>query len=102
MFLESLFKNCLFMNPLRIQTCITAVYNTNNSNQTKVNDEDTDQAGLLRFNIPEHTPIIFNEVGGRALHRTEVKELYKESEQEELSGVMPIWIIDVLVNVKLK
>jgi len=39
------------------------------------------------------------EVAGRTLHRTEVRELSKESEQETLSNVMPLWIIDPLVNV---
>ena len=99
-FLESLFKTCLFINPLRIQTCITAIYNT--SNQTKTGnggDEEQEQAGLLRFNIPEHTPIIFSEVAGRTLHRVEARDLGKESEQETLSNVMPLWIIDALVNV---
>jgi len=96
-FLESLFKNCLFINPLRVQTCLTVIYSPITNNKP-TSDEEQNQAGLLRFNIPEHTPIIFSEVSGRTLHRTEVKELSKESEQETLSNVMPLWIIDSLVN----
>ena len=88
-----------------MQTCTTVIYSSittsNNGGITnKATDEEQSQAGLLRFNIPEHTPIIFSEVGGRTLHRTEVKELSKENEQENLSNVMPLWIIDTLVNVK--
>ena len=106
-FLESLFKNCLFINPIRVQTCTTVIYSSittsNNGGITnKVTDEEQSQAGLLRFNIPEHSLIIFSEVGGRTLHRTEVKELSKENEQESLSNVMPLWIIDTLVNVDFK
>lgn len=97
-FLESLFKNCVFINPMRIQTCETVVYSNTANNASKANEEDGTKSGLLRFNIPEHTPIIFSEISGRTLLRTEVKELSRESEQETLSSVIPLWIIDAIVN----
>ena len=55
-FLESLFKNCLFINPIRVQTCTTVIYSSittsNNGGITnKVTDEEQSQAGLLRFNL---------------------------------------------------
>jgi len=65
----------------------------------KENSEDSNQAGLLRFNIPEHITIIFSEVAGRTLYRIEVKELSRESEQNSLSNVIPTWIIDALLGV---
>jgi len=98
-FLESLFKSCLFINPIRIQTCETVIYsNPPNAGGSKTNEEEQKKPGLLRFNIPEHTPIIFSEVAGRTLLRIEVKDLSKENEQETLSNVMPLWIIDAIVN----
>lgn len=57
--MESLFKNCLFINPLRVQTCLTVIYSPITNNKP-TSDEEQNQAGLLRFNIPEHTPIIFS------------------------------------------
>ena len=58
------------------------------------------QAGLLRFNIPEHTPIIIGEVAGRTLHRIEVREIARDHEQQQhLQTVMPAWIVDVLQGV---
>lgn len=100
-FLESLFKNCVFMNPMRVQICETVVYSNSANianNASKTIEEEQAKAGLLRFNIPEHTPIIFSEVAGRTLHRIELKDLSKEPEQETLSSVMPLWIIDAIVN----
>ena len=105
-----------------MQTCATVIYSSISSSKSS-NEDEQNQAGLLRFNISDHIPIIFSlvliiysflfsffwfqnlkfhfksEVSGRTLHRTEVKELSKESEQETLSNVMPMWIIDPLVNV---
>lgn len=95
------------MNPLKSQTCETVIYSNNtNVNAAKgalkaTGDEEQTSAGLLRFNIPEHTPIIFSEIAGRTLERIEVKDLSKESEQDKISAVMPLWIIDAIVNVSL-
>jgi len=71
----------------------------NNTPSFKTSEQEQTKPGLLRFNIPEHTPIIFSEVAGRTLHRTDVRDLTKETEQEVLSSVMPLWIIDAIVNV---
>ena len=89
---------------MRVQTCETVVYSNSANianNASKTIEEEQAKAGLLRFNIPEHTPIIFSEVAGRTLHRIELKDLSKEPEQETLSSVMPLWIIDAIVNVTL-
>ena len=93
----------MFINPLKSQTCETVIY-SNNANAitkgaVKTTEEEQTGAGLLRFNIPEHTPIIFSEVAGRTLERIEVKDFSKESEQEKISSVTPLWIIDAIVNV---
>lgn len=104
-FLESLFKSCSFIYPTPNPICMTIIpapvplaAATNSSNSE---EQQPGQAGLLRFNIPEHTPIIFSEVAGRTLHRIEVRDLSRESEQQALSSVMPSWIIDPLVNKSL-
>ena len=110
-FLESLFKNCLFIYPFQIQTCSSVIVSQSNNNSNSVtsndgskcsikeNPEDSNQAGLLRFNIPEHITIIFSEVAGRTLYRIEVKDLSRENEQNSLSNIMPSWIIDALLGV---
>jgi WD repeat-containing protein 48 len=103
-FLESLFKSCLFINPHQMQTCSTVIVSssTNSSAQSNTNKEDEqNQAGLLRFSIPDHITIIFSEVAGRTLHRIEVRDMARESEQQTLSNVIPNWIIDALLGVSL-
>ena len=67
-FLESLFKNCLFINPLRVQTCSTVIYSSVSNSKTSSADDDQNQAGLLRFNIPDHIPIIFSLVSNNHLY----------------------------------
>ena len=112
-FLESLFKNCLFIYPFQIQTCTSVIVSQTNTNtnannlgngdvakaHAKENFDESNQPGLLRFNIPEHITIIFSEVAGRALYRIEVKEMSRESEQNALSNVIPTWINDALLGV---
>lgn len=112
-FLESLFKTCLFIYPYQIQTCSTVIVSQSTNNATnslnsneatakvniKENVDDSNQAGLLKFNIPEHITIIFSEVAGRSLYRIEVKELSRENEQNSLSNIIPSWIIDALLGV---
>lgn len=98
-FLESLFKNCPLLNPNQLQICGSVIMNTqtNSTPQSIISkDVERDKPGLLRFNIPEHTPIILSELAGRTLHRLEVKDLSKESEQQILSKVIPTWISDAL------
>jgi hypothetical protein len=49
--------------------------------------------------INDHIPIIFSEIAGRTLFRIEYKDVGKESEQQSLTNVLPIWILDPLTNV---
>jgi hypothetical protein len=113
-FLESLFKNCTFLNPSHLDTCTNVVMSqsanqNNNSNSSgaggdkspnKNSDEQQQgQPGLLRFTVPEHTPVIFSEVAGRTLYRLEVRDMSKDSEQQPLVNVMPTWIVDALFGV---
>ncbi|CAF0757335.1 unnamed protein product [Brachionus calyciflorus] len=102
-FLESIFKTCPFLNPNQQQTCSNVIMPQNSQQSSTpqsiiTKDSDTNQAGLLRFNIPDHTPIIFSEVAGRTLHRLEVRDLNKESEQQILSNIIPSWIVDALLG----
>lgn len=129
-FLESLFKTCAFVNPSRLETCsnvvmsqsATANQNTTNSTTTMTttpgspgsNNDSNDssvngsggggggQPGLLRFTIPEHTPVVFSEVAGKCLYRLEIRDMSKDSEQQPLANVMPSWIVDALFGVSLK
>ena len=49
--------------------------------------------------INDHIPIIFSEIASRTLFRIEYKDVGKESEQQSLTNVLPIWILDPLTNV---
>lgn len=109
-FLESLFKTCSFVNPARLDTCTNVVMPQASSSSTTTNtpgspgsaDETNGvsaQPGLLRFTIPDHTPVVFGEIGGRCLYRLEVRDMSKDSEQQPLANVMPSWIVDALFGV---
>jgi WD repeat-containing protein 48 len=118
-FLESVFKSCLFLNPLRQETCTNVIIsnaktNANSSGASangvggsedaglksgEENEEENVAAGLLRFNIPEHTTLIVSELGGRAMYRLEVRDLARETEQSPFANVLPSWIIDALLGV---
>jgi hypothetical protein len=138
-FLESLFKNCIYLNPLKLDTCTnTSVIISTPQNQqqqqqqqqnSQINELDNNvmkdeggggdddantssstkttasglvgNAGLLRFNIPDHTTLILSEQGGKTIYRLDLKDLSKESEQT-LSQVIPAWIIDALLGVNFK
>ena len=113
--LESLFKTCTFVNPSRLETCTNVVMPQSTSSATAAastalspGDEATvssssgqvaAQPGLLRFSIPEHTPVVFSEVAGRCLYRLEVRDMSKDAEQQPLANVMPSWIVDALFGV---
>lgn len=117
-FLESLFKNCLFLNPKQVQICQTLIHSNgastnsanNNVNDTNGNKQETNtttnksdadteatRSGLLRFNIPEHIPIIISEVAGRIIHRFELRELNEDS--ETLNNAIPSWVVDAISGV---
>ena len=54
----------------------------------------------LLHNCPfVYCPIIFSEIAGRKLYRIEYKDVGKESEQQSLTNLLPIWILDPLTNV---
>jgi len=54
-----------------------------------------------RLKIPDHTPIIFGEVGGRNLLRIESKDVTDENEQQNLNSVLPQWVIEPLMSKNL-
>lgn len=121
MLLESLFKSCSFLNPNRLDTCNNAIYNpranaaaaaaaaAQQSEEMVTNENERNgsigggsgsgEAGLLRFNIPDHTTMIVSEVAGRTLYRLEVKDLIKESESGTFAKSLPSWIHDALLIV---
>jgi WD repeat-containing protein 48 len=116
-FLESLFKSCSFLNPLKQETCTNVIISNPKSNansggnssamsnaddnlKNEENEEENMAAGLLRFNIPDHTTLIISEVAGRTLHRLEVRDLARETEQGTFANVLPTWIIDALLGVR--
>ncbi len=118
-FLESLFKSCSFLNPLKQDTCTNVIISNPKSNtgsagsggssnamnttddniKSDENEEENVAAGLLRFNIPEHTTLIISEVAGRTMHRLEVRDLARETEQGTFANVLPTWIVDALLGV---
>jgi hypothetical protein len=85
MLLDALFKNCPFVN---IQQ---------NGTTTSIADDASTVARRLR--IPDHTPIIFSEIAGRTLYRIDYKDTGREEEQQQLTNLLPLWIIDPIVNV---
>ncbi|XP_015922477.1 WD repeat-containing protein 48 isoform X2 [Parasteatoda tepidariorum] len=50
------------------------------------------------FSIPEHTPVIFSEVGGRTLLRLLVGDAGRETEELLLHETIPSWVTDVVVS----
>lgn len=84
--LEALLRNCPFVNPTQQQQSSSL-----NSNEKKENT----------IKISDHTPITFSEIAGRTLYRVEYKDIGRESEQQSLTSVLPMWIIDPLTNVNL-
>ena len=51
------------------------------------------------LHIDAHIPLTFSEIAGRTLYRVEHKNVGLESEQQSLTNVLPIWILDPLTNV---
>ncbi|XP_035231872.1 WD repeat-containing protein 48-like isoform X1 [Stegodyphus dumicola] len=49
------------------------------------------------FSVPEHTPVIFSEVGGRTLLRLLVGDAGRETEELLLHETVPAWVTDVVV-----
>jgi WD repeat-containing protein 48 len=118
-FLESLFKNCLYLNPKQVQICQTLIHSnssstnsTSNTNANEINgnkqennsttnkidaDIEANRSGLLRFNIPEHIPVLISEVAGRIIHRFELRELSEDS--ETLNNSIPSWVVDAISGV---
>ncbi len=64
-----------------------------------MNPNQQNEMKLNSLQIPEHIPITFSEIAGRTLYRVERKDVGNESEQQSLTNVLPIWIVDPLTNV---
>ena len=70
----------------------------NNSTTNKIDaDIEANRSGLLRFNIPEHIPVLISEVAGRIIHRFELRELSEDS--ETLNNSIPSWVVDAISGV---
>ncbi|XP_076371088.1 WD repeat-containing protein 48 isoform X1 [Tachypleus tridentatus] len=50
------------------------------------------------FNVPDHTPVIFSEVGGRTLLRLLVGDAGRDTEELLLHETVPPWVTDVVVS----
>ncbi|XP_052096938.1 WD repeat-containing protein 48-like isoform X2 [Mytilus californianus] len=50
------------------------------------------------FCVPGHTPVIFCEVGGRALFRLLARDAGGDTEQMLLNETVPSWVVDVVVH----
>ena len=53
------------------------------------------------FSVPGHTPVIFCEVGGRALFRLLARDAGGDTEQMLLNETVPSWVVDVVVHVSI-
>ncbi|XP_023217723.1 WD repeat-containing protein 48 [Centruroides vittatus] len=58
---------------------------------------DRQRPGNSYFNVPEHIPVIFGEVGGRTLLRLLVGDAGRETEELLLHETVPSWVTDVVV-----
>ncbi|XP_039286276.1 WD repeat-containing protein 48 [Nilaparvata lugens] len=50
------------------------------------------------FKVPDHTPLIFSEVGGRTLYRLLVKDVGGDNEATLLNETVPQWVKDIVVE----
>lgn len=75
----------------------------NESNHGGVGDScmmngEKHRPGNMYFSVPEHTPVIFSEVGGRTLLRLLVGEAGRETEDLLLHETVPQWVNDVVLS----
>lgn len=63
--------------------------------QVKVND------GNRYFSIPDHTPIVFSEVGGRTMFRLLCSDAGREPESLILCDIAPQWVIETVIDRKV-
>lgn len=54
--------------------------------------------GNTYFSVPQHTPLIFSEVGGRTLYRLAVGDAGGDTEGVLLNETVPQWVVDVAVD----
>ncbi|KAK3087830.1 hypothetical protein FSP39_011232 [Pinctada imbricata] len=54
--------------------------------------------GAPFFTVPGHTPVIFCEIGGRALFRLLCRDAAGETEKMLLNETVPSWVIEVVVH----
>lgn len=57
--------------------------------------------GNRYFSVPEHTPVIFSEVGGRTLFRLLCRDAAGEPESMLLRDTVPPWVIETAVEKKI-
>ncbi|XP_058801534.1 WD repeat-containing protein 48 [Phymastichus coffea] len=71
----------------------------NNSNDG--NGPRHTRGGNPYFSVPDHTPVIFSEVGGRTLYRLLVRDAAGETEGVLLNETVPSWVRDIVVDKNL-
>lgn len=69
----------------------------NNNNNMETDNTDSSMAANKYFQVPPHTPLIFNESGGRAQLRLLCRDAGCELEHNVLTDTVPQWIVDVVV-----
>ncbi|XP_064480757.1 WD repeat-containing protein 48-like isoform X2 [Ornithodoros turicata] len=71
--------------------------NENGGNPNLLNGE-RQKPGNLYFSVPDHTPVVFGEVGGRTLLRLLVGDAGRETEDMLLHETVPSWVTDVVIS----
>ncbi|EZA52289.1 WD repeat-containing protein 48 [Ooceraea biroi] len=59
------------------------------------------RGGNTYFSVPNHTPVIFSEVGGRTLYRLLVRDAAGETEGVLLNETVPPWVVNIVVDKNL-
>ncbi|CAG0888428.1 unnamed protein product [Cyprideis torosa] len=54
--------------------------------------------GNAYYSVPQHTPVIFSEIGGRTLYRLLVRDAVGQSEGALLNETVPPWVMEVAVD----
>lgn len=64
----------------------------------RVNEAGQRVIGNNYFSVPQHTPLIFSEIGGRTLYRLQVGDAGGETESNLLVETVPSWVVDVAID----
>jgi WD repeat-containing protein 48 len=73
-------------------------YVTTDDDIVQMKGQPDRRGGNTYFSMPDHTPVIFSEVGGRTQYRLLCKDAYGETEQAMLNETVPAWVVDVTVQ----